>query len=73
MKQSSINNMALIGVFTILVCVCSRFKLNSLQLVMKYSKTSLNGPTMAPALIGAIREVIGLESQNMVMGDRLAP
>ena len=40
---------------------------------VKYSKTSLNRPTMGPNLTGPFREVIGLGSWNTVMGDYLVP
>ena len=39
----------------------------------KYSKTSLNRPTMGTTLSGPFRQVVELESSNIFMGDRLGP
>ena len=39
----------------------------------KYSKTSLSRPTTGPNLSDPFREVIGLGSENIVMGDSLGP
>ena len=38
-----------------------------------YSKTSLNRRTMGPTLNDPVREVVGLGSYNIVIGDRLGP
>ena len=39
----------------------------------KYSKTSLNRPTMGPILNGPFREVVSIGSADIIMGDHLGP
>ena len=45
----------------------------SVREVLLYSKTSINRPTMGPTFSGRFREMIGLGSSNVCMGDRLGP